>query len=68
MKSNPLGRVIRDTRTMYGLTLNDVSANAGVSTNYLSRVETGRVEPRSDWVRIVLTAMGEIAQSTDRAA
>jgi predicted transcriptional regulator len=57
--TNGLGIAIRALRKTAGLTLEDVSAIAGVSTNYLSRAENGLVEPSASWVEVVVTAMGD---------
>lgn len=52
------GRAIRVLRKSAGMTLDDVAATAGISTNYLSRVENGRVAPSADWVSVVVAAIG----------
>lgn len=63
-----LGVALRTLRKSAEMTLEDVSVAAGVSTNYLSRAENGLVEPSSNWVELVVTAMGEQIASSDLEA
>lgn len=56
--ANGMGTALRTLRKSAGLTLDEVSAKAGVSTNYLSRAENGLVDPSSNWVELVVTALG----------
>lgn len=52
-----LGAVLRERRLDAGLRLSDVSARAGVSTQYLSEIERGRKEPSSEVLAAVTTAL-----------
>jgi predicted transcriptional regulator len=54
-----LGVALKTLRKSAGMTLDDVSGLAGVSTNYLSRAENGLVEPSPGWVEIVVSAIGD---------
>jgi len=49
--------VLRERRLDAGLRLSDVSARAGVSTQYLSEIERGRKEPSSEVLAAVTTAL-----------
>src|SRR4051812_34896195 len=46
----PFGRKIREARTARGLTLEQLAATSGISTSYLSRLETGAVGRPSESV------------------
>ena len=54
-----LGKGIRDLRERAGMTIDDVAREAGVSSTYLSNVENGKREPRSEWVGRVVTAIAD---------
>lgn len=53
---------LRLLREAAGLTVRALAAEAGVSPSYLSRVETGDVEPTDKWVRIITSAIGRRAR------
>lgn len=53
-----LGHVLRTARLDQGLRLADVSARAGVSSQYLSEVERGRKEPSSEMLFAIGAALG----------
>ncbi|CAM5785972.1 helix-turn-helix domain-containing protein [Cellulomonas persica] len=52
-----VGAVLRTTRLDAGLRLTDVSARAGVSTQYLSEIERGRKEASSEVLEAVTGAL-----------
>ncbi|MBT0993732.1 helix-turn-helix domain-containing protein [Cellulomonas sp. DKR-3] len=52
-----VGAVLRERRLDAGLRLTDVSARAGVSTQYLSEIERGRKEPSSEVLAAVTDAL-----------
>lgn len=54
------GAAIRAIRLGADLTLQEVADCAGVSISYLSRAETGLVEPSAEWVRGVVFTIGHI--------
>lgn len=58
-RPNALGKGIRDLRERAGMTIDEVAREAGVSPTYLSNVENGKREPRSEWVGRVMTAIAE---------
>ncbi|MFF2115245.1 helix-turn-helix domain-containing protein, partial [Rhodococcus koreensis] len=47
-RTNDLGKGIRDLRERAGMTIGDVAREAGISPTYLSNVENGKREPRSE--------------------
>lgn len=53
-----LGLAIRKLRKDADLTLDEVCTGAGISTNYLSRVENGLVSPTDAWVAMVVAEIG----------
>lgn len=55
-----LGTSIKYLRNSLGLSQEQVAFKIGVSAAYLSRVENGRLKPRSDWAEMVFNALGEI--------
>lgn len=64
-----IGTAVRTLRVEADLTLADVTAIAGVSQAYLSRVENGHTTPSDKWITIVATAIGEhIAENRGSAA
>lgn len=54
---NRTGSSIRNLRTLAGLTLADVAAEAGTNVSYLSRVETGDVTASTQYVARVTAAI-----------
>lgn len=52
-----VGAVLRERRLDAGLRLTDVSARAGVSTQYLSEIERGRKEASSEVLAAVTDAL-----------
>ncbi|MFF2026602.1 helix-turn-helix domain-containing protein [Streptomyces sp. NPDC058171] len=58
-RTNDLGKGIRDLRERAGMTIGDVAREAGISPTYLSNVENGKREPRSEWVGRVVTAIAD---------
>lgn len=53
-----LGRVLRIRRTELGLTLAEVSARSGVSTQYLSEIERGLKDPSSEVIEAIAVVLG----------
>lgn len=53
----PFGKTIRKARIDYGFTLKEVADKAGVSSAYLSAVETGKKPLTNDFVNGLLKAM-----------
>ncbi|WP_453984729.1 helix-turn-helix domain-containing protein [Brevibacterium casei] len=53
-----LGRVLRIRRTELGLTLAEVSARSGVSTQYLSEIERGLKDPSSEVIEAIAAVLG----------
>lgn len=53
-----LGRTIRLRRTELGLTLAQVSARSGVSTQFLSEIERGLKDPSSEVIEAVAVVLG----------
>jgi len=53
-----MGAAIRTLRKSVGLTLEQVATEAGVSINYLSRAENGKVAPTPTWCHLVMTVLG----------
>lgn len=47
------GEAIRALRSLAGMTLDEVAAQAGVSASHLSRVETGAAQPTPAWLGVV---------------
>lgn len=58
MDDNKTGAALRLIRQAAGMTLEQVSNEAGISVSYLSRVENGVVTPTDAWVSIVAVAIG----------
>lgn len=58
--TNGLGKALRTLRLGAGLTLEQVSAAAGVSISYLSRVENGDASPTALWFANVATEIGNV--------
>lgn len=67
-KSAGPGKALRTLRLGAGMTLEQVSAAAGVSISYLSRVETGTVTPTPTWFFTVATELGHRLSAQERAA
>lgn len=54
-KTIPLGVVIRAQRKLHGLSARELSAKAGLSPSYITKLESGEIEPS-------LKAFGRIAR------
>lgn len=71
-----LGARLRRLRKLRGLTLTELAAEAGVSSQYLSEVERGRKEPSSEMIAAISGALGltlaeltsEVTQELQRTA
>lgn len=63
-----VGQALRVVRKSANLTLSDVHRIAGVSVPYLSNVENGKVSPSSEWIRMILVAIGGQILSDEDAA
>ena len=62
--SNMIHQVVREARKANGLTLRELSALTGIAVANLSRLESGRTDPRVSTVLRVLGAMGLTLQAT----
>jgi predicted transcriptional regulator len=58
MAGNTAGLALKVIRQAAGMTQQQVSDEAGVSVSWLSRVESGQVEPTEAWVGVVAIAIG----------
>lgn len=63
-----VGTALRVIRKSANLTLADVNRIAGVSAPYLSNVENGKVAPSSEWIRMLLLAIGTAILDEEGAA
>lgn len=54
------GESIRNLRNIAGLTLDDVAELVPTSTSYLSRVETGKVQPTHFWIGKVTAVIADV--------
>lgn len=50
------------------MTLDDVADAAGVSASYLSRAESGEVNPTPKWIAHVMEVIGDRIDAAARAA
>jgi transcriptional regulator with XRE-family HTH domain len=58
MASNVTGNYLRDLRNRQRLSLREVGEKVGVSSSYLSQVETGERRPRAEILRKLAPAYG----------
>lgn len=59
--SHPIGEVVRDLRRKADLTQEDLAERAGVHTTWISKIESGRVDPK-------LTTVEGLAEGLDMPA
>ncbi len=48
---------MRLLRQAHGLSQQELALKCGIPTNYLSQIESGRMEPRGDWEQQIKTAL-----------
>jgi transcriptional regulator with XRE-family HTH domain len=58
---HPIGEVVRDLRHKADLTQEDLAERAGVHTTWISKIESGRVDPK-------LTTVEGLAEGLDMPA
>ena len=63
-----LGEALRTLRKTAGLTLADLTREAGISGPYLSNVENGRLSPSPEWIKALLISIGEQIDAGKKAA
>lgn len=59
----PFGEVIRASRRLLGLSLNDVAERLGCKKGYLSGIENSRVPPPKSWLVIALAKLLKFDQT-----
>jgi len=60
------GAALHHLRTTAGLTPEDVAGPAGLSADYLTRVENGEIQPKNEWVYLVAETIGEHLASKEQ--
>jgi ribosome-binding protein aMBF1 (putative translation factor) len=58
------GQIIEQARKEAGMTQEDLAAKAGTNKSYISRVETGRTEPKVSTFYRIASALGRSVELT----